>query len=101
MSVRYPVLENRDAIQKMWADGCSVKRICYAFDIKEHALLSYISQHRDLFPYRRKPMDQDILDEIAQMRNDGMTAIQIADFTGYNATSVRRALRKMDLWSKR
>lgn len=97
MSVRYPVLENRDDIQKMWAEGCSIKRICYAFDLKEHALLSYISQHRDLFPYRRKPMDQDTLDEIAQMWSEGTTVIQIADFTGYAAISIRRALRKMGL----
>lgn len=81
-------------IERMWADGMSLKRIGMAVRLDKETVMNHICENRDRFPYRRARVDQCVKDEWARrIRHGESTVKDAAEATGASVSSVRRWVR--------
>ena len=63
---------------RMWMDGTRVSVIAERLGYSELTIMSYVSKHRDMFPYRRHRVDEEEMARHVSMIIEGRSSVREA-----------------------
>lgn len=80
-------------MERMWADGESVKSISEKLDRNPSSVGCYMHAHRESFPYRLVRTSREEQEQMVALREQGWSYKRIGDYIGVNEQTVRNHIR--------
>ena len=81
--------EEMQEISRLWKEGVPAKQIAYAMGYKPRTIYRFACVNRDLCPYRTGATPEKVA-RMWELRNSGMTWLQVANELGVGVTTLDR-----------